>query len=1721
MSDSTDTDASNDIPEPEMSTASRRTFLKGSGVVGSAALLGGAGMGGANLLDGDNQGTVPDEPDDGGEVRHFTVHAVEVDLVYNRYGLHQPNAAVYVLEENLAEACAASGEVPCGNNVVLEDSPFCDDLPEIEGGHRGHHDWCPHHGKGHHGKAHHDHQHGEDPDHRHAHGEDHHGDGHHDERAHHDHQHGDHRHHDHPHGDDHHRERRGKHHHHEKDDQGKKHGHGGKKHRGTHHHGEKKRKKRKKDDVETRVLQPLVLRANQGDIIEIEFVNHLDRHASMHQTALPYDVELNDGMDVGFNPNTTVPPGESITYRWHAAQFGGHFFLDGANQVYDSAEEPPQVANLLSRGLFGTAVVYPQGTTYTDPYTGEEDPVSVQADIHVPEDLSQEAIDNGFVPGVSYREVVLHYHTPEGIVTSDGGQLTWPDSDEPQMVHAINYRADPTGNRIDPDNCPACDSSEFYSSWIHGDPGGGDQVYPMYVGDPVRTISVGASVEENHVHHLHNHRWKEVPPDDDSDTIDSQTIGLGAVYDQSLVPAFGTPRAAIDDFQTVRPDMTYAEAFQVGAGGAHGNAGDILFHCHLFPHYGEGMWGMLRVLDKEQKGLKTLPTNEPPIPKDSDIPGYPDFIPGEFGIGPPFPPYGAAGLEEFRDPTPAERKALTRKGEIIPGAPYTDPCDPEIDVPGYDGPDVAIEGQKREYTIVALRADVVYNDAGHHDPEGRVFVLEEDVEAVKCGDMNPEPLVIRANVGDCVEITLKNEIEEDVIPVPTVGKPDKSGGKSNHIHFVSYDVLGSDSLASGFNYNQQSLPEQELPLRWFPDEEGTIFFHDHITGVENVMNGTFAQLIIEPPESEWLDPHTGEPIWSGTQAIIQNPNGEDFREFALLYQDFAQLVDRDGEFINNDREHNENAGTMAINYRNEPYFIRDEGDPAYVHSSFVHGDPATPTLEAYENDPVRFRLLHAAYEEQHNFTIYGRKFEPEGLDPQDAVSQVIGTSEAFTMDLQPEQEEPGLETLTENPAGLPIRDYLYGSTVVDDLWTGMWGIHRVFGAKVPHLHPLPDRGAPKGKITRKELKELGHPAAFDDRATIGHEAKLRYDEDDDRAFPPDKDERHNRSIPESPPPIAPRPGDPCPEQAPDRVFDVTAFRTTIEYNDHGDQDPLGIVFAMDRHVEDIEAGRRRPTPLTLWANEGDCIQVNLTNRLPAAIDEEDLEEDLLAFLEDLLDDVDLHPEDLRDALATSIERGASPEECDEIVERFSDALSDDLIDRIEAKVRELLERFEGDGLNNDHAHPKMRIERPWNRSERISLHPTRLTYNVLGSDGATIGFNWDQTIPPGETITYRWLADEPIGTSVLWDNADIRSNRHHGAYGRIIIEPEDVAFADSSTAEPLIQGLSQSAMVKDPDGEDFREYALAFADAQYIVNEDPDAPCVVPPGPDAEGETGEGEEPDPCNQIPDDTEDQGYLGVNYRCEPFIRRFDEDPDPWQVYDSEIHGDPATPLPRALLGDPVVFRVHKTADKARGLSFHLAAHQWNRFRNVEASEDIGVDDRFTVGKADRIEPFGGAGGLAESTGDFVYQELKERRRLEAGAWGIFRVRDSLDDFQRLMQPLPDKTADVPLTERPGWEVAHGDLAGDGTRDTLIGVPSSDINGVNAGAAYLFVGPHGPITDLLDADVQFLGATHGEQAGQAVDIVRNGDGGRSVVVMSESGKHTVPVTELRRGTMDLGNL
>ena len=287
-------------------------------------------------------------------------------------------------------------------------------------------------------------------------------------------------------------------------------------------------------------------------------------------------------------------------------------------------------------------------------------------------------------------------------------------------------------------------------------------------------------------------------------------------------------------------------------------------------------------------------------------------------------------------------------------------------------------------------------------------------------------------------------------------------------------------------------------------------------------------------------------------------------------------------------------GTMSVNYRNEPVALRvrnpntntqaggEEGDLSHVYRSLTTradarlnsqpgfypaltpdvqpGDPYTPLLRAYENDPVQIRILVGAHEEGHNFEVQGIKWKFEPGTPEDPASvnnsgyrnnQMMGISEHY------EFVVPKLSKNWQTEAA----DYLYRpGASVDDQWNGLWGLLRAYKNQRKDLKPLPSNTTGGAPFT--------NPGDFNGV---------------------------------------------CPKTANVQPFDVTAAlvrdilpEATLVYNSrtsNGGQlhDPTAIMFVRTSDIDPatgkVVNGVPRE-PLVLRAKAGDCIEVTLTNKLP-------------------------------------------------------------------------------------------------------------------------------------------------------------------------------------------------------------------------------------------------------------------------------------------------------------------------------------------------------------------------------------------------------------------------------------------------------------------------------------------------------------------------------------------
>lgn len=834
-------------------------------------------------------------------------------------------------------------------------------------------------------------------------------------------------------------------------------------------------------------VRPLVIRVNLGDTVKIRFRNRLDRRLSIHVQGLAYDVKTSDGASVGYNADSTTN-GE-IWYTWYAETEGVYLFHDMADPR--STEDATNI-----HGLFGAVIVEAPESKWFDPVTGEELKSGLMADIYQP-------------GKPAFREYSVFFHDELEILNKDGKQPIDPHTGLPSSTTAISYRSEPMRNRMGHSHDPV-DSGEdvSMSSWVHGDPA--PPILHAYVGDPAKIRLIHGGVKETHVFHLHNHQWRLEPENPVSTILDSITIS---------------------------PQECYTLDILYGAGSFNRVIGDVIFHCHLYPHFNDGMWTLWRIYDRLQDGTGKLPDGTPiaalmplkdrdlPPKKDAAHPGYPNFIEGEFGESPLQPPLGVRDAEGnvTKEPTPLEEANFVNNA--VPGALYTDTC------PCYTDEHVKI------FEIAMVQADVTYNRSGWHDPQARFFVLKEELERhggleayiqkVENQEIKVEPLVIRANVGDCIELHTTNLLPEFIEESPFQLRT-RTNIVGHHLHLVKFDTIVSDGSANGWNNIAGARQYETLIERFFANEElRTVFFHDHLFANVHQQHGLFGALIIEEAGATFHDPKNGEDLKFGTQAVIRRNNGTSFREFTLFVHDFALLFDKDGNPLNPPPVpgSHDDPGVMGINYRCEPMRerLRKKEDPAYLFSSFVHGDPATPILETYPGDELMFRLVDGAHEEQHSFNVTGMSWRKELADLQSplAASQTIGISEAFNLNVT-QNYGPG--------------DYLYYLGGIDDAWLGLWGIIRAHGKYKEHLKPL-CRG--KGRI---------HPLP------------------------------------------------PCPSKDDViRRYEVVALHTNLLYNRYGDHDPDGLVFVPLQDVDQVFTGKCKPKPLILRANVGDWIEVTLHN----------------------------------------------------------------------------------------------------------------------------------------------------------------------------------------------------------------------------------------------------------------------------------------------------------------------------------------------------------------------------------------------------------------------------------------------------------------------------------------------------------------------------------------------
>jgi hypothetical protein len=100
--------------------------------------------------------------------------------------------------------------------------------------------------------------------------------------------------------------------------------------------------------------------------------------------------------------------------------------------------------------------------------------------------------------------------------------------------------------------------------------------------------------------------------------------------------------------------------------------------------------------------------------------------------------------------------------------------------------------------------------------------------------------------------------------------------------------------------------------------------------------------------------------------------------------------------------------------------------------------------------------------------------------------------------------------------------------------------------------------------------------------------------------------------------------------------------------------------------------------------------------------------------------------------------------------------------------------------------------------------------------------------------------------------------------------------------------------------------------------------------------------------------------------------------------------------------------QTADRSRGSVFTLHSHRWRYQWTDPNSKLVSSQGSLTPGETLDIIPIQND-GIFNQVGDYVYREMKLRRYLEGGLWGMLRIHNQ-PKYQ--LQTLPDRRPEEPF-------------------------------------------------------------------------------------------------------------
>ncbi len=419
-----------------------------------------------------------------------------------------------------------------------------------------------------------------------------------------------------------------------------------------------------------------------------------------------------------------------------------------------------------------------------------------------------------------------------------------------------------------------------------------------------------------------------------------------------------------------------------------GEASNVNDYLYLWDGSQEGLWtgtwGVIRTYASEQPNLASLPNNPRPLPL--SITNRDDFN----GVCPL-----SAPLREFDMTAVAVNDVLKKVQNGVTIIPDDETAYMHVGAP--------LDPDGGTLTYNKRRTRLSNGERGPlHDPTALVYVPTDDlrknpstpIEEMLCknqygGTENPrcpvkvannynfEPMVLRVNAGDCVEVTVRNRLPE-VTPdltsfvmqhyTVTRDRNDPKGTTtfnnnliraSSHVGFhtqkLEYDISRDDGVNVGINAVQTVAPggsrtyryyagDLELepranwrrgsgnygglygdsfPLKARPLELGGVNVQP-ADFIKQGQKGLFGAIHVLPQGSTWVeDPDTR------MQATVTLPSGETFRDFAMVFHKAVNLRYGDSSPVENIAgegfgipEDAHDAGAAGLNYHTEPLWFR-------------------------------------------------------------------------------------------------------------------------------------------------------------------------------------------------------------------------------------------------------------------------------------------------------------------------------------------------------------------------------------------------------------------------------------------------------------------------------------------------------------------------------------------------------------------------------------------------------------------------------------------------------------------------------------------------------------------------------------------------------------------------------------------------------------------------------